>query len=131
MFKILWLLKRKPGITPQEFRERYERHARLGQKHVGHLILSYKRKYKTETWGGGTPTTDGGKAWGPIEWDYDCITEVVYPNEEAYHENQRIHADPVIGKEFFADEEDFLDRKAVILFKFDEVDTGSPGAPKN
>ena len=57
MIKILWLLKRKAGITPEQFRERYERHARLGQELAGHLISRYKRNYKIETKGGGTPTT--------------------------------------------------------------------------
>jgi hypothetical protein len=126
MIKILWLLKRKAGITPEQFRERYERHSRLGQKLCGHLQSSYKRNYKIEVMGGGTPTThDGSTTFGPIEWEYDCISEVCFPNEEAYNERKRIFADPVTAKQFHDDEEDFLDRKAVIMFRCDEVDTGT------
>jgi EthD domain len=126
MIKILWLLKRKAGITPQQFRERYERHSRLGQKLCGHLQSSYKRNYKIEVMGGGTPTThDGSTTFGPIEWEYDCISEVSFPNEEAYNERKRIFADPVTAKQFHDDEEDFLDRKAVIMFRCEEVDTGT------
>ena len=70
MVKILWLLKRKSGITPEQFRERYERHSRLGKKLAGHLISRYKRNYKIETQGGGTPTTHDGKGgFGPVEWE--------------------------------------------------------------
>ncbi len=46
MYKIFWLLKRKPGISHEQFRHHYETsHAVLGQKYFGHLILSYKRNY--------------------------------------------------------------------------------------
>jgi hypothetical protein len=126
MIKILWLLKRKAGTTPEQFRERYERHSRLGQKLAGHLFKTYKRNYKIETWGGGTPTThDGTGAFGPIEWEYDCIAEICFGDQAAFDETNQIFADPVLGKQFHEDEEDFLDRKSVIMFKCEEVDTGT------
>lgn len=131
MIKILWLLKRKAGVTPEQFRERYERHSRLGQEIAGHLIYRYKRNYKIETRGGGTPTThDGTGKFGPIDWEYDCISEVCFADEAAYQENSRIFADPVHAERFYKDEEDFLDRKAVIMFKCEEVDTGTGSRPK-
>lgn len=124
--KIFWLLKRKPGITPEEFRERYERHSRLGQKLCGHLHASYKRNYKLEIAGGGTPTTHGGKAtFGPIDWDCDVISEVVFHDEEAYEARKAIFADPVTAKMFYDDEEDFLDRESVMMFRAEEVNTGT------
>jgi EthD domain len=126
MIKIIWLLKRKAGITPEQFRERYERHARLGQELAGHLISRYKRNYKIETQGGGTPTTHGSaSSFGPIEWEYDCISEVCFATEAAYTENSRIFADPTLGKRFYDDEEDWLDRDAVLMFRCEEVDTGT------
>jgi hypothetical protein len=126
MVKIFWLLKRKPGITPEQFRERYERHYRLGQKLCGHLHKSHKRNYKIEIKGGGTPTTHGEKAsFGDIAWDCDVIAEVVFHNEEAYAARKDIFADPVTAKMFYDDEEDFLDRTSVIMFRADEVNTGT------
>ena len=48
MFKVIWLLRRKPGITIEQFRAHYENsHARLAQKYFGDLLLSYKRNYET------------------------------------------------------------------------------------
>jgi EthD domain len=130
MVKIIWLLKRKPGITPEQFRERYERHSRLGQKLCGHLQSSYKRNYKIEIKGGGTPTTHGGKAtFGDIDWDYDVISEVCFPTEEAYEARKKIFADPVTAKQFYDDEEDFLDRSSVIMFRCEEVNTGTSPPP--
>ena len=50
MYKIMWLLKRKPGTTHEHFRHHYETsHSVLGQKYFGHLILSYQRNYLTRT----------------------------------------------------------------------------------
>ncbi len=126
MFKVIWLVKRRQGITHEQFREYYERsHVVMAQKYIGHLLLEYKRNYKTETWGGGVPSERGG-SFGPMEWEYDCLTEWVMPNEEAFDEMNRIFADPVIGNEFHQDEEHFLDRPSVVLIKCDLVDTG-PG----
>jgi hypothetical protein len=126
MVKIMWILKRKAGVSPEEFRERYERHSRLGQELAGHLISGYKRNYKIETLGGGTPTTHGKAAtFGPIDWEYDCISEVSFATEEDYNQRKKIFADPILGKRFHDDEEDFLDRASVIMFRCEEVDTGT------
>ena len=125
MYKVLWLLRRKPGISHAQFREHYENsHAMLAHEYIGHLMLDYKRNYKTETWGGGVPTESGGGAFGPVDWDYDCVTEWVMPDEAAFDQINRIFADPVIGKIFHDDEENFLDRGSVMLIKCEMVDTG-------
>ena len=52
----------------------------------------------------GTQAEVGG-GFGPCDWDYDCVTEWVMPDEEAFNEINRIFADPVIGKIFHDDEE--------------------------
>lgn len=128
MFKVIWLLRRKAGITPEAFRHHYETsHAALAREHFGELLLRYTRNYKTETWGGGVPTAASGEGaagggFGPIDWPYDCIAEWVMPNEAAFAEINRRFADPVIGKAFHDDEEHFLDRDSVLLFKCDPVE---------
>ena len=126
MFKVMWLLRRKPGISHEQFKEHYERsHVVMAQKYIGHLLIEYKRNYKTETWGGGVPTDTGG-GFGPIDWAYDCITEWVMKDESALDKINAIFAHPVIGKEFHDDEANFLDRDSVILIKCQVIDTG-PG----
>jgi hypothetical protein len=126
MFKVLWLLKRKPGISLEQFRDHYERsHAILGQKYLGHLLIDYKRNYKVATAGGGVPTDPKGGGLAAQEWEYDCVTEWVMPDEQAFEEIMRLFADPVIGKIFHDDEENFLDRESVFLVKVDMRDTGT------
>ena len=99
MFKVLWLLRRKPGITHEQFRDHYENsHAILGQKYLGHLMLDYKRNYRTATAGGGVPTDPKGSALASHsgEWEYDCVTEWVMPNEAAFD----VHAELADTKAF-------------------------------
>jgi hypothetical protein len=113
----------------EQFREGYERHARLAQKLAGHLLVKCVRNYNDGTWGNGTPTThDGSGGFGPIEWGYDCIAKIYYRDEEAFNENNRIFADPALGKQFYEDEEDFLDRNLVVMFRCHTVETAAGGA---
>jgi hypothetical protein len=124
-FRVLWMLKRKDGISFEQFRDHFENsHAELGKKYLGHLFVDYKRHYKAGTAGGGVPTQPGASALGQADWQYDAIVEWVMPNEEALDEIMRIFADPVIGKAFYDDEEHFLDRNAVFMFKCDTRETG-------
>ena len=126
MFKIIWFLKRKPGITHDQFKHHYETsHALLGQKYLGHLMLSYKRNYCT-TFSGRSPNEKGELVFGPMAWDYDCITEWIMPDEAAFDAMLALLGDPVIGKVFYEDEEHFLDRAATKMVRCDARDTG-PG----
>jgi hypothetical protein len=121
MFKVIWLLKRKPGITHEQFREHYENsHAVLGQKFFGHLILSYKRNYDAAKQAGQENAFMASR-----QSDYDCITEWIMPSEAAFEECMELLADPVIGKLFLEDETYFLDGAATRLMRCQTFDTGS------
>src|SRR5215212_9466614 len=117
--KILWMLKRKAGITPAQFREHYERsHAAIARKYVGHLLMSYTRNYQTEAWGG-TATDPAGFRQRPF--DYDCITELVVADEDAFEEMGRIFAAPDASAELIEDELKFLDRDATVMLRCEVV----------
>ena len=126
--KVLWMLKRKPGTTHEQFREHYERsHAAIGRKYIGHLLLSYKRNYQIEAWGGTSSDPEGFRR---RPFDYDCVTELIVADEEAYEEMGRIFAEPAAGAELFEDELKFLDREAYVMLRCDEVidhDIRGPG----
>ena len=117
--KILWMLKRKPGITPAQFREHYERsHAAIARKYVGHLLISYTRNYQTEAWGG-TATDPAGFRQRPF--DYDCITELEVADEAAFEDMGRIFGAAEASAELIEDELKFLDREATVMLRCDEV----------
>lgn len=104
MERVFVLLKRKPGLTFDEFRNHYESsHALLGEKYFGHLFASYRRNYIPK----GT-RFDGSSG----ENAYDCLTEVVFREPGGYQELKRIASDPEVRRTLIADEERFLDRGA-------------------
>jgi len=103
METVFVLLKRKAGMTFDEFRAHYEaNHAKLGEKYFGHLFHSYRRHYIPE----GMRFSDGET----IENSYDCLTELVFREEGGYAELKRIAGDPEIHQILKEDEAKFLDR---------------------
>lgn len=122
MIKIIFLLKRKAELTHEQFREHYEKsHAVMGQKYFGHLFVGYVRNYIGEV--------RNARSLGSqvVPWGYDCVTEFMLPNEAAVAELYGLFKHPVIGKDFYDDEDRFLDRDAVIAIlcrEGDVVDTG-------
>lgn len=105
MKRVFVLLKRKPGLSFEEFRAHYEgSHALLGEKYFGHLFASYRRNY--------IPVGVRLDNQQPVENAYDCLTELVFKDAEGYQELKRIVGDPEIRRTLIEDEERFLDRAA-------------------
>jgi len=124
VIKIIWLLRRKPGITFEEFQSHYERsHAELGKKYFSHLIKRYRRTYNDRRVLESTPPTVAG-LMAAKAWDYDCITEWELADETALAEIIGLLNDPEIHEIFHSDEEFFLDRSSVRFLRCDTRDTG-------
>ncbi len=124
MIKIIWLLRRKPGISFETFQEHYETsHAEIGKKYLGHLIKQYRRNYNDRRMSDDLPRAVA-QLMVIKAWDYDCVTEWELKDEAAMEEIVRLLSDPVIGKVFYEDEEHFLDRGSVRYFRCDMRDTG-------
>jgi hypothetical protein len=109
--KVILLLKRKPGMSPEEFRHAYEtRHRRLGMEKVGHLLLEYRRNYlgAGSTFAAAAPVPTGGQ--GLAELPYDVVTEMVFRDMDALAECNRIIGVPDTRRMFSEDEETLFDR---------------------
>ena len=107
MIKVFGYLKRKPGLSPQEFADYYERN------HVP-LVLSkapmpmvYKRNY--------IQRGDGFNIEGE-EIDFDCITELVFGDRD--HLSAWMAS--LGGDDIARDEENFIDRAATRAYVVDE-----------
>lgn len=89
--KMILMVKRKPGLTPEEFRHGYENyHSRLGVELFGHLWASYRRNY---IFGGHNFFQRGmGDPDGPNEIGFDAVSEVVFKNDNALAEMAVISA---------------------------------------
>jgi hypothetical protein len=83
--KKLVMVKRKPGLTPEQFRDGYENsHSRIAVRLFGHLWLAYTRNYvKT----GYSFTNAEGNADAV---QFDAISEFILPDQAALDEMNRI-----------------------------------------
>ncbi len=81
------MVKRKAGLTPEQFRAGYEgSHSRIAVELFGHLWTSYRRNYLAT----GYAFEPGGNAAGPAEIGFDAVSEFVLRDEEAAAEMGRI-----------------------------------------
>lgn len=125
MYKVLWLLKRKQGISHEEFREHFEReHAPLALKYIGHLFVEYRRNYIDQAMGRLGVDDRGESLYGAMDWNWDCISEWILRDEAAFGAIQAIMTGDVI-KQFHALEEKFMDREAQVMLRCAVADTGT------
>lgn len=100
-------LKRKPGMSMEEFRDYYETsHAPLAVKHMGHLIKDYRRNYAQDRL---TPVPLDQDGEG-FDGYFDAVSVISFANQEDMEEFFRIATSPGLTELFVADEANFLDR---------------------
>ena len=86
--KKIVMVKRKQGLSPEEFRDGYENsHSRIAVRLFGHLWTEYRRNYLTT--GYNFDQNNGG----PEEIGFDAVSEFILPDEAAYAEMGRISAE--------------------------------------
>lgn len=114
MPKLMMFMKRKEGISFEDFRRHYEEiHIPLVAGWVGHLMTDFKRYYPRDAVNlyagrpdeGAAPTVDGGV-------DYDAVSIYSIRDEEALRELLRIASDTEFTRQVTLDEANFADRGA-------------------
>ena len=119
MLKIVVLMKRRKGITPEQYKDYYEtRHRKLIEHFVEHVV-DYRRTYPLRKAGApaGYGELDGGAGDEP---DFDGMTEIWVRDRAAMDRIFAVMADPKIGKIFETDEANFIDRDTIRLFICEE-----------
>jgi uncharacterized protein (TIGR02118 family) len=120
MIKLIFMFKRKPGLTHEQFRQHYETsHVPLVHKYLSHLFVDYRRNYVTGALGQNAQTDRSA----PTEQDigFDAITELWFEDEAAIQEMRRITSDEAVGRLFYEDELKFFDRAACRIVTCDEI----------
>ena len=110
MIKFVCLLKRKKGLSFEQFKHYYENHhAPLANSYLT-KALHYQRRYLTSAMPGYLGSEDD------MPGLYDCFTEVWFENRADMEENLAVlgHADT--AKIVIEDEEKFLDRSQLRFF---------------
>lgn len=116
--KVIVLLKRKAGLTHEQFREHYETvHSKLADKYFGHLVLDYRRHYPHLREADRTNAPVPDFAYSP----YDAITVIHYKDRDGFLEARRIMTQPDVLKIFEEDEDRFMDRASFRVFPCDDV----------
>jgi len=116
MYKTIGLLKRRPGMSQQEFREYYETYHRvIGEKYLRNYASRYVRRY---IYGFADPIT--GLA---PDQEYDVVMEIWYHDEAAFVACNAQFADPKVMQEIADDEERLFDRPKNRFFYVEEVDS--------
>lgn len=116
MVRLVALLKRRPGMSIADFRTYYEEvHARLGEKGLRGYATRYMRKYLN-----GMPDPETGEV---AETEFDVITEVWFPDRQAFEAAMARMSEPELAAEIAADEENLFDRSKIRFHTSDECES--------
>jgi uncharacterized protein (TIGR02118 family) len=100
MIKVMLFVKRKAGLTAEEFRARYESgHVPLAIAELKHL-RRYHRNYVKHTPGMPEP-------------DFDVLTEFWFDDSAGWKATAAYALDPVTGRKLAEDEAEFMDRSTM------------------
>ena len=101
--KILIFLKRRPGMTVEEFRDYYEtRHRPLVGKYQSRGLCYYARRYLEPL-----PHVDTKELTEP---EFDVITELWFDRKDAFDGMVRLVREGSLPPDILADEERVFDR---------------------
>ena len=119
MPKVIILIKKKPGMSREDFIHHYETsHSVIGKTLLGHLWTKYVRNFPKELMEYQPEDID-------MDGSYDAVTEIWFKDEAAMAEMERIINIPENNKLILEDEEKFQDREKTRIFVVDEYDTGT------
>jgi hypothetical protein len=120
VFKILLLMKRRPGMSVEDFRDYYENHhVPLAMRNGGGIpLLRYVRRYLEPQ-----PNAETGRN---DELPYDVITELWFDNEEVWRGTVEYLTTTVMVDEVVEDEKNLFDRPTMRIATVVECE-GVPG----
>ncbi len=102
MIKTITMLKRRSGMTPEEFREYYETtHRLIGEKYLKGNVEHYGRRFIT-----GPTNPDTGTAGEP---DFDVMLEIWYSDAAQQAATRKILLAPEAMQEIREDEAKLFD----------------------
>jgi uncharacterized protein (TIGR02118 family) len=112
MTKLVALLKRRRDLSFNEFMDYYEnQHVPLALDLVEGAVR-YVRRYLRPISNPGSRT--------PLEPAFDAITELWFPNQEAFERTMARLTDPDVAPRIAADEGQFMERDEILTFMVDE-----------
>ena len=124
MIKLIFILKRKQGTTPEAFRRHYEQvHVPMAQRYIGHLLSDYRRHYPQLAVR--NPSAQGDGPPDAEQSPYDAVAEMWLPDEASVAEMTRIFNDPEVSPILNEDQLKFLEPDQTLMLLCEEVSTGT------
>jgi uncharacterized protein (TIGR02118 family) len=124
MIKLIFMLKRKAGMSPDAFRDHYEQvHVPMARRYIGHLLSDYRRNYPQLAVR--NPSAQGDDPSDPVPTPYDAVAEMWLADQAAVAEMTRIFNDPEISPVLNADQLEFLEPDQTLMLVCEEVSTGT------
>jgi len=115
MIKTVGLLKRRQGMSTDEFRTHYETtHRVIGEKYLGGYAVKYMRRFLN-------PASESDTATFGAAGDFDVIMEIWYPDQVTYEAASAHLAEPEVVAEILADELKLFDRAKNRFFTVTEA----------
>lgn len=112
MFKTVCLLKRRDGMSMEEFMDYYETHHRkIGEKVLPDGVY-YVRRFLH-----GVPNPVTGEV---AELEFDCLTEMWFESREAFEAAMAALSEPEVAAEIAEDEEKLFDRSKIRFCTIEE-----------
>jgi hypothetical protein len=115
MFKSVFLLKRKPGTTMEEFKAYYETSHRMLGERVLPTAERYVRRYLTPY------SPDPGAL--ADEQEFDVITEIWFKDRATFETAIAGLGEPATAQEIMEDEQRFMDRSRIRFFTVEECES--------
>jgi hypothetical protein len=110
------MFKRKPGLTPDQFRDYYEtRHAVLSTK-LFPFFVDYRRNYIRHDLGPQRSSAEPNDR----SLDFDVITEISFASRADFDRMVKLLSDPKVRTQVVEDESQFMDRSATLSYVVDE-----------
>lgn len=121
MMKLVFLLNRRPDISPQQFMDYYEnKHSKIGEMLFGGKAVRYVRRYLKRA-----PGPLSGPESEPI---HDAIMELWFPDEESCLAALAYAGTPEIAQLVAEDEEHLFDRASIRGYVVEECESTLPAA---
>jgi EthD domain len=120
MIKMVFMLKRRPGMSRADFIQYYEsHHARLGEKYVPNAVR-YVRRFLDPVPG----------PWSKPADEFDVMTELWFANKQEADRAMAHLSEPKIHDEIAADEERLFDRSRSQVYLITEHESVMSHAEK-